>query len=376
VPLALLAAVTSVLWPALATPCLAFAERVHDLAWPALSAVANMPLALWQGSATPTWYAASAVALLVLRLPGPSLWRATALLVALPLAAGRGSGVGSNDVQLSILDAGSGVAVLVRTARHALVYDTGEIWGSEGGAVTRDLAPLLRTQGLRHLDMLVLSRADAFQVVGAAQLLSLFEIGVGYTGGTWRSAPAPIEPCPRQRRWRWDGVEFELMAAPPLALAGDFAARAGSSARGSCVLRVEVGRNSVLIAPSLTEYETEAWAERGATRPATVLIAPQRRVAAGWRSDVTGEWIVASRRRTTHAERARLGAWYGLAPAAVLATDRTGPLRLDLSANGAMRWSSMLDRVRVPIWRVPREAPPDWTFPAAGSGIIRPVIRH
>ena len=359
VPLALLGAVTCALWPALAAPCLALAERVHDLAWPALSAVANMPLALWQGSATPAWYAASAVALLVLRLPGPWLWRATTLLVALPLAAGRGSGVASNDVQLSILDAGSGVAVLVRTARHALVYDTGEIWGSEGGAVTRDLAPLLRSHGIGQLDMLVLSRADAFQVVGAAQLLSSFQTGVGYTGGTWRSAPAPIEPCPWQRRWRWDGVEFELLAAPPLVSAGDLAARAGSSARGSCVLRVDVGGKSVLIATSLTEHETRVWQARGGTRSAAVLVAPQRRVAADWRRDVAADWIVASRRRTTDAQRARLGAWYGLAPAAVLATDRTGPLRLDLSANGAMRWSSMLDPVRVPLWRVPREALPD-----------------
>lgn len=377
VPLALLGAVAALLWPAFATPCFALAESLHDIAWPALSAVANLPLALWQGSATPIWYAASAAALLVLRLPGPWCWRATAMLVALPLAVGRGSGVPPNDVQVSILDAGSGLAVLVRTARHALVYDTGEVWGSDGGAVMRDLAPLLRAEGLRQFDMLVLSRADAFQVAGAARLLSMFVIDAGHTGGIWRSAPAPIEPCPRHRRWRWDGVDFELMAAaPPVVTAGDFTAGPAGSARGSCMLRVMIGERAVLIAAALTEPETQAWAAHGAIGPATVLLAPQRRVSADWRKAISADWIVASRRRTTVEDVARIGAWYGLEPEAVLATDRTGPLRLHLSAEGAMHWSSLLDPVRVPIWRVAREPPPDWTFPGPGSGIMPPGIRR
>ncbi len=360
VPLALLGAVASVTWPALATPCLVLAGSVHDIAWPALSAVANMPLALWQGHAMPAWYVASAVALVVLRLPGPWQWRATTLLVALPLSVGRSSGVPPQALQVSILEAGSGVAVLVRTARHALVYDTGEVWGSEGGAVLRDLAPLLRTEGLRQLDMLVLSRADAFQVAGAAQLLSKFEVAAAYTGGTWRSAPAPIEPCPRQRRWRWDGVDFELFAAPPpVATAGELTAAAGLAARGSCLLRAKAGERSLLIATSLTEHETRAWAARGGVPPATILLAPQRSVSADWRAKVTAHWVVASRRRTTENDLARIGARYGLGSVAVLATDRTGPLRLDMAADGALRWSSMLDRVRVPIWRVPREPTPE-----------------
>lgn len=358
VPLALLAAVSVLHWPALAEPCLELAEYVHDVAWPALSAVANMPLALWQGDATPVWYAVSAAALLVLRLPGPWHWRATGLLVALPLAVGRGSGVPSNAVQVSILDAGSGVAVLVRTAQHALVYDTGEVWGSNGGAVTRDLAPLLRSEGLKGIDMLVLSRADAFQVVGAATLLSMFEVRAGRTGGRWRSAPVPIEPCPWRHRWRWDGVTFELLAAPvPEHAAGNFAPAADPAARGSCVMRVTVGERAVLIGASLTEHETRAWAARGKIQPTTVLLAPQRQVAAEWRHTIDADWIVASRHRTTPVDRERLAAWYALEPAAVLATDRTGPLRLTLSADGTVCWVSLLDPVRVPLWRVPRDPP-------------------
>jgi hypothetical protein len=140
--------------------------------------------------------------------------------------------------------------------------------------------------------------------------------------------------------------------------AGDFTTSPTVSARGNCMLRVMLGERAVLIAASSTEHETRAWAASDAIRPATVLLAPPRRVSPDWRQAISADWIVVSRRRTTVDDLARIAAWYGLEPEAVLATDRTGPLRLQLSAEGALRWSSLLDRVRVPSWRLPREPPP------------------
>lgn len=358
VPLTLVAALASVMAPALATLCLSISEQVHALAWPALVATADAPLALWQGTAPIWWYAVSAAALAVWRLPGPVLWRVSALWLVLPLLVGRGSGIAAGAVQVVTLDLGSGRSVLLRTASHAVVYDTGETWGSDGAAVTRHLAPLLRALDVREVDLLVLSRADASQVIGAARLLGMTPVHDGRFGGSWRGAPMPLEICPAQRRWSWDRVQFELVAAPsPQPSPGEFGTGVGRPLRGSCLLRVTAGGRSVLLAPSLTTWESGQRSLLEVTRHAVVLLAPQRATSTAWVAAASPDWIVVSRRATTDRDVARLAQQYQVHPDSVLATDRTGPLRLDISAAGRMRWSALLDPVRIPTWRVPREPP-------------------
>ena len=358
VPLTLIAALAAALAPSFADHSLQIPEQVHAFAWPALVAMADAPLALWQGTAPVWWYAVSAAALAVWRLPGPVPWRASAWWLVLPLFVGGGSGIAPGAVQIVVLDSGGGRSVLLHTANHAVVYDTGETWGSDGAAVSRHLAPLLRARDVRHIDLLVLGRADTASVIGAARLLAVMPVLDGRFGGTWRGAPDPLESCPPRRSWIWDRVQFELVAAPaPPPSAGEFGAGIRRPARGSCLLRVVAGGRSVLLAPALTSWESGQRSLLEVTHSAAVLLAPQRPVAAAWIAAVSPEWIVASRRSTSARDLARLGAQYQVRPDFVLATDRTGPLRLDVSASGDVRWSALLDPVRIPRWRVPREPP-------------------
>lgn len=64
------------------------------------------------------------------------------------------------------LDVGQGLAVLVRTREHAMLYDAGPRFGdSDLGA--RVVLPSLRKLGIARLDLMLLSHADADHAGGA-----------------------------------------------------------------------------------------------------------------------------------------------------------------------------------------------------------------
>ena len=86
----------------------------------------------------------------------------------------------------------------------------------------------------------------------------------------WPRQPAP-QPCLAGQRWRWDGVDFEVLHPQ----AGDDQRGLKSNAM-SCVLRVRNGASSVLLAGDLPQnQERDLWQSLGAEKLAsTVLLAP------------------------------------------------------------------------------------------------------
>ncbi len=146
-------------------------------------------------------------------------------------------------LELTMLDVGQGTSVLVRTAAHTLVYDAGPRFSERFDAGSAIVAGALRAEGLRTLDRLVLSHADADHAGGAAGLLA------AYPAREVLGAPLPgtlkARPCERGETWAWDGVEFRVLHPPP-----GFAA---SDNDGSCVLRIEAHARVFLLAGDIEE---------------------------------------------------------------------------------------------------------------------------
>ncbi|MBK9953002.1 MAG: hypothetical protein IPP10_16380, partial [Candidatus Competibacteraceae bacterium] len=63
-------------------------------------------------------------------------------------------------IWFTLLDVGSGLAAVVRTQNHVLVYDTGRDWERGAGCRRAVIAPFLRQQSVVKLDMLIVSHAD------------------------------------------------------------------------------------------------------------------------------------------------------------------------------------------------------------------------
>ena len=110
----------------------------------------------------------------------------------------------------TVFDVGRGQAVLVRTARHALLFDDGESWGSGGAISAARLLPALRYYDVRRLDALLLPRIDADRGAGALALLAAVPPQALLAGGE-RALPPEFAACRAGTRWRWDGVDFELL---------------------------------------------------------------------------------------------------------------------------------------------------------------------
>jgi len=141
--------------------------------------------------------------------------------------------------ELWALDIGQGNAVVVRTAHHVLLYDTGPAWQESGDAGQRVLVPFLARMGLR-LDRLVLSHRDADHTGGAASVLAAHpqaDVWTSLETGHPLAQGRELVRCKAGQGWDWDGVRFEFLHPQ----ASDYDDAQSSNAL-SCVLRIDASQ--------------------------------------------------------------------------------------------------------------------------------------
>ncbi len=270
-PLALLGVLLPPLW-------LIAAALVEALRW-ALGAMAAWPWAVWHGATAPAWAVACGLlagALAILPLPW---WqRALALPLVIALLVPSVPRPAEGEFEVVAADIGQGTSVLVRTARHLLVYDAGPAYSAESDAGVRVLLPLLRARGERQVDLLMLSHRDADHVGGAAALLAGLPVRQLSTSladdHPLLAGSAPHRRCAAGQAWSWDGVRFEVLHP----LASDHALPLKPNAL-SCVLRVQGlagGRPLRLLLTGDIEAAQEAalLARAGPALQADVLLVP------------------------------------------------------------------------------------------------------
>ncbi len=241
--------------------------------------MAAWPWAVWHGATAPAWAVACGLlagALAVLHLPW---WqRVLALPLVLTLLVPPVPRPAQGEFEVVAADIGQGTAVLVRTARHLLVYDAGPAYSAESDAGVRVLLPLLRARGERQVDLLMLSHRDADHVGGAAALLAGLPVRRLSTSladdHPLLAGSAPHRRCDAGQAWSWDEVQFEVLHP----LAGDHAWPLKPNAL-SCVLRVQGvagGRPLRLLLTGDIEAAQEAalLARAGAALKADVLLVP------------------------------------------------------------------------------------------------------
>lgn len=350
----LLANVLAIPWVSLVVTPLALLGVLWPAAW-SLAALALQPLmAGLQWAATLPWASLSlvpppwplaALALLGalgLLLRGPWAWRLWALPLCLPALLWQPPRPAHGQFELLAADVGQGNAVLVRTASHSLLYDSGPRYSPESDAGHRVLLPLLAQQGER-LDVLMLSHRDSDHTGGAAALLlrqpqvqlwSSLEEGHPLT----RLARADGQRrCEAGQRWQWDGVQFEVLHPQP----GDERTAARANAL-SCVLRLQaqplgVGERG---ASALLTGDIEAPQERALLgqplAPVDWLLVPHH----GSRTSSVGEWLDALRPRWALAQAGYRNRFGHPAPD-VLARYRARRIALRSSPEcGAATWRS------------------------------------
>ncbi|RKF48838.1 DNA internalization-related competence protein ComEC/Rec2 [Paraburkholderia fungorum] len=195
------------------------AHALLDLLAAGLQMLSGPAWTLWRLPQPDAWtLAAAAVGVLWCLAPRGWPLRWAAPLTWLPLLMPAPSGPPHGSFRLTALDIGQGTSVLVETAHHTLLFDTGP--GPESThAGERVVVPFLQAHGVTALDTLVISHADSDHSGGAPAVLEAIEVrqmvaALASANPLWSNAKergADTLPCAAGQRWQWDGVEFAML---------------------------------------------------------------------------------------------------------------------------------------------------------------------
>lgn len=146
-------------------------EWVHQATagyWFAWQALGRPPAVLWL-----LILAATLVVMLprglALRIPASVVLMAALIGLFKPAAK-----LTESEFSITAFDAGQGTALLVQTASHNMIYDTGAAWRSGGSAMQSMILPSMSALGVKRLDLAVISHSDNDHAGGLDALLSRY----------------------------------------------------------------------------------------------------------------------------------------------------------------------------------------------------------
>jgi competence protein ComEC len=173
----------------------------------------------------------------------------------------------SADMQIVVLDVGQGLAIFIRTRNHNLLFDTGAKINEVQNMGKLVIIPYLIQLGIKHLDVLTISHGDNDHIGGSYSILKELQVSQIITGVPERFKNYHPIMCRENLSWSWDGVNFKFLSPPRDSLF------VGNNA--SCVLKVSIGSQSVLLTADIEKPAEEELIKRHKTDlPATILIAP------------------------------------------------------------------------------------------------------
>ncbi len=267
IPAVLVGVVLAGVTPAGAQAAWQLAARVVEAVWPPLEAAAMAGSVPGLVMAPPLWTVLLAsLAVLLLTAPRGLPGRWTGAVLLLPLLGWRPAAPEPGGFHLALLDVGQGLAAVVQTRSHVLVYDTGPSFASGANAGDLVVLPFLRHRGHQRVDRLVLSHHDTDHRGGARAVLEAYP-------GTKVLASSPgefpdwhAEPCRAGTRWRWDGVEFEILHPD--------VGREWGRNDGSCVLRVVGAGGSLLLTGDIEAPAEAVLLQGGVPLAADIVVVP------------------------------------------------------------------------------------------------------
>lgn len=241
-----------------------------------LTYLSQLPASVWSGP-VPHWWMFMFALVGSLWLLAPRGWpvRWLGAFAWLPLLLNAPSGPGHGEIWASAYDVGQGMAVLVETSNHRMLYDTGPFYSPEADGGNRVIIPALKARGIDQLDAIVISHNDNDHSGGALSILE--EIKVGWIASSLAPDSAIVRKAARHSRcqagqgWLWDGVQFEVLHPT----GGDYEVASLKPNARSCTLRVSNGTYSILLPGDIEAAQEAALVKSGPDKlRSTVLLVP------------------------------------------------------------------------------------------------------
>lgn len=173
------------------------------------------------------------------------------------------------DFWLTQLDVGQGLATVVQTHNHVLIYDAGDAFSPRFNAGQMVVIPFLKRQNITRPDLLLASHSDRDHIGGMQSILHEYPNIHLLTNATDKLTHSHLQPCIAGTQWHWDGIHFEILSPdqPNLARSNDN--------NSSCVLKISNALHSVLLTGDIEQLtENRLIRMMPEKLPATLLIAP------------------------------------------------------------------------------------------------------
>lgn len=265
VPLCLIAMALVLWWSAAADPLLTLAAWLLNKLWLWLDWLASLPVASLNLTDSPLILLIAAflgIALLMAprHLPAKHL----SVVLILPLFLWQPDRPKANGFWLTILDVGQGLAAVVETQHHTLVFDTGPRFSDSFDTGEAAVVPYLQSQRTDNLDTLIISHGDNDHIGGAQSLLASYPAQRLLT-----SVPEELDgsnACEQGQGWQWDGVHFEILHPGEAVLPGRNDA--------SCVLLIDDGENRALLTGDIEKPAEKALLAKSEMLNADIMTAP------------------------------------------------------------------------------------------------------
>ena len=192
---------------------------------------------------------------LVIAIPGillllaprgiPARW--LSLIMFLPLIVIASKKPETGTINLTVLDVGQALSLVVQTQNHWLFYDAGAKFSKESDIVKSVLLPFLRQQGAEKFDKLIISHGDNDHIGGAVSVLRGIPVEQLLTSAPERLMDYLPVKCRAGHSWLWNDVRFTLLAPQQKFV---------SENDNSCVLKNESKQGAVLLSSDI-ETSTE-----------------------------------------------------------------------------------------------------------------------
>jgi competence protein ComEC len=175
------------------------------------------------------------------------------------------------DLKLSVLDVGQGSAFVVQVGEQTLVYDTGPKYTDSFDAGSGIVAPHLYSQGINHVDHLVVSHGDMDHAGGLTGLLEKISVDQLFAGEPEKIPPEftqkiETQNCHEASGWQWQKVHFRFLQFSQTTRA--------NPNNHSCVLLISYADQRILLPGDIeTSVENQLLREQQLPEKLTVLLA-------------------------------------------------------------------------------------------------------
>ncbi len=264
VPLLLFSALMHFLWPPTADLIIAGVDYLlTGFQWGLRSLADGMVLIPLQQAISWSALILAGLGMLLLIAPASLRLRILAPALLMPLLFAWPAVTPEGQADVTILDVGQGLSVLVKTHRHLLVYDTGDRFSPRMTAAQSVILPALSAVGVKGIDRIMISHGDRDHAGGLQSLLARFPAAVVISGTSLPDYDGPRLNCQAGDHWHWDGVDFQVLSGGHYRRSND----------ASCVLKVTAGQQSILLPGDISDRVERDLLREPLDLHATVLLA-------------------------------------------------------------------------------------------------------